>query len=216
MIIKGCYFPENYLYEPQSNTWIYREGDIYKLGIDSILSWFFGKIISLRFYASKITEKGSLICSIEGIRRFDVIRAPFKFELIELNERIKEKPVILNKDPYFEGWIAKLNILEGYHSYKPIEEVKNTLEEKIIEYKLRCFSEFPDYEFFRIGVECSTVLTEINELFSKSELGTVVHVVSDDPTSPIEMIRWSEQTGQKFVEYRKEGELYHLIVKKIK
>jgi TusA-related sulfurtransferase len=47
-------------------------------------------------------------------------------------------------------------------------------------------------------------------------IGEIVHVVSDDPTADIEMVRWSDETGQEVLESREEGNLMHFIVKKVK
>jgi glycine cleavage system H protein len=47
-------------------------------------------------------------------------------------------------------------------------------------------------------------------------IGEVVHLVSDDPTSDLEMIRWSEQNNQSLLEIRSEANLFHFIVKKVK
>jgi glycine cleavage system H protein len=218
MNIEGCIFPEDLLYNLDNNTWLRNDNGGFLIGINSFLAWFSGKFINVRFFESKILEFNSIICSLEAVRRFDVIRAPFKCELLEVNKDLLTKPILLNKDPYGKGWIAKLKPLESTIriSYKNINELKEEISRKISDYKIKCFSEYPDYEFFEIGVECSLVLAKLNELFSNSEIGTVVHIVSDDPTAPIEMMRWQEQTGQKFVEYKKEGNLYHLIAKKIK
>ena len=78
------------------------------------------------------------------------------------------------------------------------------------------FSAFPDYEMFEIGVECAATLTKLDELIGKINMGNVVHVVSDDTSADLEMIRWSEERGQDLLESRKEGNLFHFIVKKIK
>jgi TusA-related sulfurtransferase len=47
-------------------------------------------------------------------------------------------------------------------------------------------------------------------------VGNIVHVVSDDTSADLEMIRWSEEREQNLLEFRKEGNLYHFIVKKTK
>jgi len=88
------------------------------------------------------------------------------------------------------------------------------LKAKIVELKIRCFSEFPDHEMFEIGTECSAVLVRLDELLSGSPAGTVVHLVSDDPTSEVEMIRWSDRSGNELLESRREGNLVHYVVKK--
>src|SRR5206468_3309088 len=61
----------------------------------------------------------------------------------------------------------------------------------------------------------AAVLAKLNELLTRIEVGTVVHLVTDDPTSPIEMVRWSDQTGQPVIDERKEGNLFHFLVRKV-
>src|SRR5579883_2241450 len=57
-------------------------------------------------------------------------------------------------------------------------------------------------------------LVNLNDLLSRARIGTVVHIVSDDPTSDLEILRWSDQTGNEFLESRKEGNIYHFLVRK--
>jgi len=47
-------------------------------------------------------------------------------------------------------------------------------------------------------------------------VGEVVHLVSDDQTAYVEMVAWSERTGQNLLDWRKEGNLFHFIVKKVR
>lgn len=81
---------------------------------------------------------------------------------------------------------------------------------------VRCFKAYPDYEMWEIGVECAAVLVRLSELIERCAIGEIVHVISDDPTADIEMIRWSDQTGQEVLDTRQEGKLTHFIVKKVK
>jgi len=92
--------------------------------------------------------------------------------------------------------------------------VQNGLREKIAQHHARCFKAFPDHEMFEIGAECSAVLLKLNELVSTIPVGVVVHLVSDDPTAYVEMVRWTEMTGHNLVESRTEGNLFHFIVRK--
>ena len=89
------------------------------------------------------------------------------------------------------------------------------LTKQIAALRIRCFAAFPDFEMFEIGLECSAVLAKLNELLTRIEVGAVVHLVTDDPTSPIEMVRWSDQTGQPVIDERKEGNLFHFLVRKV-
>jgi TusA-related sulfurtransferase len=69
---------------------------------------------------------------------------------------------------------------------------------------------------FEIGVECAATLTKLDQLLTEIQMDEVVHLVSDDPTADLEMIRWSEENGQSLLEMRREDNLYHFIVKKVR
>lgn len=69
---------------------------------------------------------------------------------------------------------------------------------------------------WEIGVECADVLVRLNELIERCALNEAIHVVYDDPTADIEIERCSDQTGQAVLESRKEGELMHFVVKKVR
>jgi TusA-related sulfurtransferase len=69
---------------------------------------------------------------------------------------------------------------------------------------------------FEIGVECSATLAKLDELIEKIPAGEVIHLVSDDPTADLEMLRWSEEREQSLLEMRNEGNLFHFIVKKLR
>jgi TusA-related sulfurtransferase len=64
-----------------------------------------------------------------------------------------------------------------------------------------------------IGTECAAVLVRLNELMDNLPQGDIVHVVSDDPTAYVEMVRWAEQTGHGLIDWRKEENLFHFIVR---
>ena len=80
--------------------------------------------------------------------------------------------------------------------------------------RVHCFAAFPDYDLIEIGTECAAVLTKLDDLINRIEPGEVVHIVSDDSTAPIEMVRWSDRANQPVLETRKEGALYHFLVRK--
>jgi TusA-related sulfurtransferase len=69
---------------------------------------------------------------------------------------------------------------------------------------------------WEIGVDCAGVLVRLNDLMEQSSLNEVVHVVSDDPTADIEIVRWWDETGQQLLESRKEGKLMHFVVRKVR
>jgi len=98
----------------------------------------------------------------------------------------------LNDMPYTEGWIAKLKPL-GFQEERVFlsraVDATETLKDRIAEFHARCFKVFPDHEMYEIGTECSAVLARLNELLATASVGDAVHLVTDDPTSYVEMVR---------------------------
>jgi TusA-related sulfurtransferase len=153
---------------------------------------------------------------MEGSRHFDVFRSPVSGTLSAVNERLGEDPGLLNRDPYAEGWFAEIraNDIAELGGLGRLPQAKPRIAQLLKERNVRCFAAFPDFEMFDTGVECQAVLVKLNEIMDRSTPGTVVHVVSDDSSAQVEMERWSDQTGNSIVDFRREGALYHYIVRK--
>ena len=205
MKINHCIFPKDILYDTENFVWadIHHDKRRATLGITSILGYISGKSFG----------------TLESPRYFGVARAPISGKIIEVNRAVIDQPKLANDLPYTEGWFAKMeisNIEEEIRNLHPIESCYENMAELIRKHHIICFGAFPDYEIFQIGVECAATLAKLDELLEKITIGNTVHLVSDDITADLEMIRWSDQTGQSLLETRKEGNLFHFIVKKVK
>jgi glycine cleavage system H protein len=219
--INHCTFPEGLFYDIENFVWINIDTDkLVTVGITSILASIAGKLstIKLKQIGTKM-EKGRSIGTIESIKYFGVVRTPVSGRLVEINESIINRPKIANDFPYTEGWFAKIecsNLPEDLKALETIENSQKKINSLIEQLHVRCFIAFPDYQMFEIGVECAATLTKLDELVKEIAIGEVVHLVSDDPTADLEIIRWSEQNKQSLLEMRTEANLFHFIVKKIK
>jgi glycine cleavage system H protein len=229
MKISHCDFPEGILYDLDNFVWLRNDENdrsIFTLGITPILISLAGKFtkIKLKQIGTNV-EKNKSVGSIESLRYFGMVRCPLEGKIIEINNILSDNPKIINDFPYDDGWLVKVKFDNSGSSVdsvfknnnlKFIDECHDEIRKLIEKLHVRCFSAFPDYEMFEIGVECAATLTKLDELIGKIDLGNIVHVVSDDLSADLEMIRWSEERGQNLLESRKEGNLYHFIVKKIK
>jgi glycine cleavage system H protein len=219
--INHCTFPEGLFYDIENFVWINIDTDkLVTVGITSVLASIAGKLstIKLKQIGTKM-EKGRSIGTIESIKYFGVVRTPVSGRLVEINESIINRPKIANDFPYTEGWFAKIecsNLPEDLKALETIENSQKKINSLIEQLHVRCFIAFPDYQMFEIGVECAATLTKLDELVKEIAIGEVVHLVSDDPTADLEIIRWSEQNKQSLLEMRTEANLFHFIVKKIK
>lgn len=215
--IDHCDFPDGLHYDVDNPIWVKNSDGSLRIGITAILAWSSGNFFAVTFKpVGTEVAKGQILGSVEGPKHFDVVRSPVSGTVSALNERLRVEPELLNKDPYGAGWFSEikpkdrseLGILKSAH------EAQELIAKQLRERRVHCFTAFPDHELFEVGVECSAVLVMLNQLLAPSDEGTVVHIVSDDPTAEIEMQRWSDQTGNQVLESRKEGNLYHFIVKK--
>jgi glycine cleavage system H protein len=229
MRINHCNFPEGILYDLDNYIWIKRDGtdpSIVMLGVTPIIISLAGKLTKIKLKEiGAIIEKNKSVGSIESLRYFGMVRCPLKGEIIEVNNTLSDNPKTANDFPYNEGWFVKIKIQNSdsnmeselkSDSLKLIDECHDEIKKIMEKLHVRCFAAFPDYEMFEIGVECAATLTKLDELIGKINTGNVVHVVSDDTSADLEMIRWSEERGQDLLETRKEANLFHFIVKKIK
>ncbi|HET7148322.1 MAG TPA: hypothetical protein VFI73_07470 [Candidatus Nitrosopolaris sp.] len=220
--INHCNFPADILYDTENLVWADIEHDKRKanIGITSILGYISGKlsVIKLKQVGSYI-ERGKSLGTLESPRYFGVVRAPISGTIIEINHAVIARPELANDSPYAEGWFAKMeisNIEKEVRNLQTIESCHMKMSILIQTHHIICFGAFPDYEMFQIGVECAATLAKLDELLEHITISDVVHLVSDDATADLEMVRWSEQTGQSLLETRKEGNLFHFIVKKMK
>jgi len=229
MQISHCEFPEGILYDLENLVWIKRSDDdhyVVTLGVTPILISLAGTLTKIKLKEiGTIIEKSKSVGSIESLRYFGMVRCPVKGEIVEVNNTLTDNPKTVNDFPYNEGWFVKIKIQNSDSSIdselkndclKFIDECHDEIKKIMEKLHVRCFSAFPDYEMFEIGVECAATLTKLDELIGKINMGNVVHVVSDDTSADLEMIRWSEERGQDLLESRKEGNLFHFIVRKIK
>ena len=221
MKIDHCTFPEGIFYDTENFVWAKINNDkTITIGITAILASIAGKLSTIKLKdVGTILEKGKSIGTIESIKYFGLVRTPVRGSIAEINKAIIKQPKLVSDSPYTEGWIAKINasnLDKDLIALDTIENCHSKISSTIKELHIRCFAEFPDHEMFEIGVECAATLTKLGELMTKMPIGEVIHLVSDDQTADLEIDRWTYENGQSLLETRREGNLFHFIVKKIK
>jgi glycine cleavage system H lipoate-binding protein/TusA-related sulfurtransferase len=188
------------------------------IGVSSLLSAIAGKFTSARIRppGTRI-ERGRSLGTLESLKFVGPIPSPISGILSTVNGDVVKRPKLLNDAPYDEGWIVKLKPVSLQAERVFLSQAVDSTEvfkKKIAEFHARCFKAFPDHEMYEIGTECSAVLVRLNELLATVSVGDIVHLVTDDPTSYVEMVRWTDQTRHELVDWRQEGNLFHFIVRK--
>jgi len=223
MEIDNCIFPDQLLYDVENFVWASDENSNGSMlvGITTIMAFIAGKICNIRIKnPGTEIKRGKSIGTVESNKYFGVVRSPISGKIIDTNHSIINNPKIVNDYPYTKGWFARIrpsnNVYDEYKALETIENCHVKIRPIIRQLHIRCFAAFPDHELFELGVECAATLTKLDELLARIQIGQVVHLVSDDVTADLEITRWSEQTGQSVIELRREGNLFHFIIKKTK
>jgi glycine cleavage system H protein len=219
MKIDNCSFPEDLLYDTENFVWMGNKEKTVTIGITTIMTSIAGKLsrIKLKPVGTKL-EKGMSCGSLESAKYFGVVRTPISGTIVQVNKSLMDTPKLANNSPYTEGWFVKIepSDMGDMRTLETIENCHDKMSLAIQKLRVRCFAAFPDHEMFEIGVECSATLAKLDELIEKIPAGEVIHLVSDDPTADLEMLRWSEEREQSLLEMRNEGNLFHFIVKKLR
>ena len=217
--MSNCEFPDDLYYDVENDVWLRNsEGeDSARVGITTVLIFVAGKFERISLRTSKsIVSRGDIIATLESPKYFGAVRSPVLGSIKGFNFDVQENPRIVLDSPYENGWLVEYDRFDKsklaglYYG----EAARAKLESRIKELRIRCFKTLWDDEMYAIGIECSATLVNLDDLLSEHKSGYVVHLVTDDPTADIEMVRWSMQTGNELLESRTEDNLYHFIVRK--
>ncbi|MDD5497007.1 MAG: glycine cleavage system protein GcvH [Atribacterota bacterium] len=99
------------LYYSKSDEWLKVENSIGIMGITDYAQDQLGDIV----YVEEIKKgaklnKGELLTTVESVKAVSDVYSPVSGEIIEVNQNIINEPSLINKDPYGEGWFAKIKI----------------------------------------------------------------------------------------------------------
>jgi glycine cleavage system H protein len=220
MDLDGCPLPEDRFYDLENDVWWQAEGNegAGRLGLLATLPAFAGPFVSVSFRPVEgVLARGRSVATVESVRLTGAVRVPVGATVVERNTALVDRPRLVNDAPYGDGWIVRLRAAraDDVEQYlEPASAVAVRLTDRIRTQRIRCWPATPDVELYEIGVECSAVLTMLNEELARRPAGTHVLLVTDDPTSPIEMVRWSDQTGHPLLVHRQEEKLHHYLVRK--
>jgi glycine cleavage system H protein len=105
-------FPDNLKYTAE-HEWIRCEGRFGWIGITDYAQSELGDIVFIEISTpgSKV-EKGKSIGTIEAVKAVSDLFAPVSGEIVEINDKVKDHPEIVNKDPYADGWLVKITIAD--------------------------------------------------------------------------------------------------------
>jgi glycine cleavage system H protein len=94
----------------KDHEWIRVEGNMGTIGITDFAQGELGDVIYIDINATDDVKQGDSCGTIEAVKTVSDIFAPVSGKIAGVNKSINENPASVNKDPYGEGWIFKIEL----------------------------------------------------------------------------------------------------------
>lgn len=100
--------PDGLLYDAEHDMWVRREGAEAVIGATAYGIFRAGEVIGFTAKPRGAeVGRGRGLGTVECAKTVLAVRAPISFILVEANEAAEERPGILNRDPYRDGWMVR-------------------------------------------------------------------------------------------------------------
>lgn len=104
--------PENLLYT-KDHEWIKVSGDEGTVGVTDFAQHQLGDIVFIEVNTvGETVTAGEAFGTIEAVKTVSDMFAPVGCEILEFNEKLSDNPELVNTDPYGEGWIVKVRLMD--------------------------------------------------------------------------------------------------------
>ena len=103
-------FPTDLKYA-KTHEWVRLEGDVATIGISDFAQGELSDIVYVEITAvGKTIKREEPIGTIEAVKAVSDLYSPVSGQVIAANDSLKDSPANVNKDPYGEGWMAKIKV----------------------------------------------------------------------------------------------------------
>ncbi len=93
----------------KGHEWVKIEGDVVTMGITDFAQHSLTDIVFVELpEKGKKVYAGKSFCVVESVKSVSDVYAPVNGEVLEANGSLEQSPENVNKEPYGEGWIAKI------------------------------------------------------------------------------------------------------------
>jgi glycine cleavage system H protein len=97
------------LHYTEEHEWVRLEGSVAVIGITDYAQGELGDIVFVELPAvGTEVEQGDVFGTIEAVKTVADLYAPVTGKVIEVNEKLGAEPEAINKMPYEDGWMLKI------------------------------------------------------------------------------------------------------------
>lgn len=105
-------YPENLKYT-KDHEWVLVNGDTATVGITDFAQSELGDIVFVDISSEGETlGKQEVFGTVEAVKTVSDLYMPISGEVLEFNSNLEDNPELLNSDPYGEGWMVKIKIID--------------------------------------------------------------------------------------------------------
>ncbi len=106
-------YPDDLRYSKE-HEWVRLEDGRATIGITSFAADELGDIVFIELpeVAATLSQFGTFGV-VESVKAVSDLYAPVSGEVVEVNEALRDKPELLNADPFGEGWIARVTLSDA-------------------------------------------------------------------------------------------------------
>lgn len=121
--------PQNLRYT-KDHEWIRVEGNEAYIGITDYAQGELGDIVFIEIETlDESLEKEEVFGTVEAVKTVSDLFMPVSGKVIEVNPKLEDSPELVNKDPYGDGWMIKIQVLKSEEVSELLspEEYKNMI-----------------------------------------------------------------------------------------
>ena len=106
------HFPTELKYT-KDHEWLKIEDSVAFIGITEFAQSELGDIVFLDLdTVGETLDKEEVFGSIEAVKTVSDLFMPVSGEVLEYNKLLDDNPELINSDPYRDGWIVKINVID--------------------------------------------------------------------------------------------------------
>ncbi len=104
--------PDDLLYT-EEHEWVRVDGNVATFGITDYAQSELGDIVYVELpNVGDKTKQMEPFGTIEAVKAVSDLYAPLTGKVVEVNEALADSPDLVNKDPYGEGWMIRVEIAD--------------------------------------------------------------------------------------------------------
>lgn len=105
-------YPKNLMYS-EDHEWIRTEGKRGVIGITGFAQEQLGDVVFVELPAvDDVINKGKPFGVIESVKTVSDLYMPVDGKIVSINEELNDSPELVNEDPYGEGWLVEIEVLD--------------------------------------------------------------------------------------------------------